>query len=112
LSEGLSASRVVMHTASHWDAPYIVRHGSYSASLSTMSTFHFFSIGPCLPSAPSISFNSFATPKTLHEGYSLQASENDGAAASSLMVAVMASTAAASVMDFGKRVLIDKLRLL
>src|SRR6185436_9133209 len=95
-----------MHTASHWDAPYIVRQGSYSASLSTMSTFHFFSMGPCLPSAPSMSFNSFATPKTLQEGYSLQASENDGAAASALMVVVMASTAAASVVVLGKCVFI------
>src|SRR6185436_15978436 len=95
-----------MHTASHWDAPYIVRQGSYSASLSTMSTFHFFSIDPCLPSAPSMSFNSFATPKTLQEGYSLQASENDGAAARAVVVVVMASAKAASVMGFGKRVFI------
>src|SRR6185436_12392468 len=70
-----------MQTASHWAAPYIVRHGSYSASLSTISTFHFFSRGPCLPAAPSMSFCMWATPKTLQEGYSLQASENWGAAA-------------------------------
>src|SRR6266542_222809 len=95
-----------MHTASHWAAPYIVRHGSYSASLRTMSTFHFFSIGPCLPSAPSMSFNSFATPKTLHEGYSLHASENDGGAASAVMDVVMASTKAATMVNFEKRVFI------
>src|SRR5882762_5415827 len=93
-----------MHTASHWAAPYIVRHGSYSASLRTISTFHFFSIGPCLPSAPSMSFNSFATPKTLQEGYSLHASEKDGGAAGAVVVVVMASVKAAIVMSFGKRV--------
>src|SRR5437899_7739668 len=93
-----------MHTASHWAAPYIVRHGSYSASLRTMSTFHFFSIGPCLPSAPSMSFNSLATPKTLHEGYSLHASENVGGAASAIVVVVKASAKAAREMSLGKRV--------
>src|SRR5881628_1933891 len=105
VSEGFSASRVVMQTASHCAAPYIVRHGSYSASLSTISTFHFFSIGPCLPAAPSMSLVACATPKTLHEGYSLQASENDGAA-SAVVVVVMASAKAAN--NLGKRVFISR----
>src|ERR1043165_6797179 len=75
--------------------------GSYSASLRTMSTFHFFSMGPCLPCAPSMSLVSCATPKTLQEGYSLQASENDGAAASAV-VEVMASAKAVDAMFLGK----------
>src|SRR3954468_5011333 len=53
--------------------------GSYSASSRTMSTPHFFSSAPCLPSSPLISPSSEATPKTLHDGYSLQASLNFGA---------------------------------
>ncbi len=77
---GLSASSVVMHTASHWPAAYIVMHGSYSASLRMMSTPHFSSIGPVWPSRPSMSLKTWATPKTLQEGYSLHASEKAGAA--------------------------------
>src|SRR5688572_11160378 len=41
-----------------------------------MSALHFDSIGPCFPAAPSIRPFSWATPKTLHEGYSLQARLN------------------------------------
>src|SRR5262245_50360646 len=100
LSDGFKASSVVMHTASHWDAPYIVRHGSYSASLSTISTFHFCSMEPCLPAAPSMSLVACATPKTLQDGYSLQASEKEGAA-SAMVVVVMASANAAKA-DFKK----------
>src|SRR5688572_7950364 len=97
LSEGFKASSVVMQTASHWAAPYIVRQGSYSASLRTMSTFHFSSMGPCRAEAPSISFSECATPKTLQDGYSLQASENDGAAASALVVATLVSATAVAI---------------
>lgn len=47
-----------------------------------------------------MSFCSCATPKKLHEGYSLQASENEGGAASAVAVVVMASARENQVVDF------------
>jgi hypothetical protein len=49
-----------------------------------------------------MSFNSFATPKTLQEGYSLHASENDAGAASAVVVVVMANPRAPRMMGFEK----------
>ena len=69
---------LVMQTASHCPAPYMARQGSYSASFNSMSTPHFFSTGPSSPFFPLMIPVTSATPKTLHEGYSLHASEKDG----------------------------------